>query len=47
MRDAQDEKLTGKTVPADIWRTFMDGYHRDLPVRPFPAERPIGILPRR
>ncbi|MEC3973689.1 transglycosylase domain-containing protein [Amycolatopsis sp. H20-H5] len=47
MRDAHDAQLTGKTVPADIWRTFMDGYHHDLPVRGFPPERPIGTAPRR
>jgi membrane peptidoglycan carboxypeptidase len=35
MRDFTDAKLTGKTVPADIWRSFMDAFHAPLPIRNF------------
>ncbi|MEU3627039.1 glycosyl transferase [Amycolatopsis coloradensis] len=27
MRDAAGEKLTGKTIPADMWQRFMNGVH--------------------
>jgi membrane peptidoglycan carboxypeptidase len=35
MRDSAGAKLTGKTVPADIWRSFMGAFHTTLPVRSF------------
>lgn len=39
MRDAADQKLTGKTVPSDVWQRFMSGYHQGMPVRwPEPVE---------
>jgi membrane peptidoglycan carboxypeptidase len=45
MRDSANEKLTGKTVPADIWRTFMTAAHSGVPVpsyepQPQPQLRP-------
>lgn len=35
MRDSANARVTGKTVPADIWRAFMGAYHASLPVRGF------------
>ncbi|HET6287634.1 MAG TPA: transglycosylase domain-containing protein [Amycolatopsis sp.] len=38
MRDAAGEKLTGRTIPAQLWQRFMNGFHQGLPVRwPVPA----------
>ncbi|WP_181774821.1 transglycosylase domain-containing protein [Amycolatopsis pittospori] len=48
MRDAAGEKLTGKTIPSEMWQRFMSGYHQGLPVRwPEPADpRPAQAPPR-
>ncbi|RSN33444.1 glycosyl transferase [Amycolatopsis sp. WAC 01416] len=38
MRDAAGEKLTGRTIPAEMWQRFMNAFHQGLPVRwPVPA----------
>ncbi|MFD0808603.1 transglycosylase domain-containing protein [Amycolatopsis umgeniensis] len=47
MRDAAGEKLTGKTIPSDIWQRFMSGFHRGLPVKwPAPAQTVAPARPR-
>ncbi|WET77863.1 transglycosylase domain-containing protein [Amycolatopsis sp. QT-25] len=33
MRDAAGEKLAGRTIPAQLWQRFMNGFHQGLPVR--------------
>ncbi|MFD6067184.1 MULTISPECIES: transglycosylase domain-containing protein [Amycolatopsis] len=48
MRDAAGEKLTGRTIPAEMWQRFMTGFHQGLPVR-WPdgsAPRPLTTAPR-
>ncbi|MFD5245572.1 transglycosylase domain-containing protein [Amycolatopsis sp. NPDC058340] len=48
MRDAAGEKLTGRTLPADIWQRFMNGVHRGQPAR-WPdgsGPRPATTAPR-
>ena len=45
MRDSANEKLTGKTVPADIWRTFMTAAHSGVPLPAFPPAPPVAISP--
>lgn len=42
MRDSANEKLTGKTVPADIWRTFMTAAHTGVPIPGFPPLPPLA-----
>ncbi|OLZ58861.1 transglycosylase domain-containing protein [Amycolatopsis keratiniphila] len=48
MRDAAGEKLTGRTLPADMWQRFMNGVHRGQPSRwPDGSEpRPATTAPR-
>jgi len=31
------KKLTGGSLPANVWRDFMEAAHHDLPVRPLPG----------
>ncbi|RSN18568.1 glycosyl transferase [Streptomyces sp. WAC 05977] len=48
MRDAAGEKLTGRTIPADVWQRFMNGLHQGMPVR-WPeglGPRPVTTPPR-
>jgi membrane peptidoglycan carboxypeptidase len=45
MRDSANEKLTGKTVPADIWRTFMTAAHSGVPLPDFRAAPPLATIP--
>jgi membrane peptidoglycan carboxypeptidase len=45
MRDSANEKLTGKTVPADIWRTFMTAAHSGVPLPGFPPFPPLATTP--
>ncbi|MFI6305132.1 transglycosylase domain-containing protein [Amycolatopsis thailandensis] len=33
MRDAAGQKLTGKSLPAEMWQRFMNGFHQGLPSR--------------
>jgi membrane peptidoglycan carboxypeptidase len=48
MRDAADQKLTGKTIPSDMWLRFMSGYHQGLPMRwPEAAEETAAPGPPR
>ncbi|WP_216216011.1 transglycosylase domain-containing protein [Amycolatopsis aidingensis] len=43
LRDARNERVTGETIPADIWRSFMADYHRDLPVSRLPPAPPPRV----
>ncbi|WP_246258614.1 transglycosylase domain-containing protein [Amycolatopsis anabasis] len=46
LRDAANARVTGQTVPGDIWRTFMDAYHQGLEVRAFPGAPPaVTVAP--
>jgi membrane peptidoglycan carboxypeptidase len=48
MRDAAGEKLTGKTIPAEMWRGFMGDFHQGLPVRwAEPTETQMAPAPTR
>jgi len=47
LRDAEGEIVLGSTIPADIWRGFMDAAHRSLPPEPLGPAPAVALPPRR
>ncbi|QNG55761.1 penicillin-binding protein [Pseudonocardia petroleophila] len=42
IRTASGEPISGKTLPGEVWRTFMGQALDEAPVETFPPYRPIG-----
>jgi membrane peptidoglycan carboxypeptidase len=45
IRTAAGAPISGRTVPGEVWRTFMASALRTAPAEPFPPFRPVGTPP--